>query len=184
MDPVTGEETERHSSDEEPFSALAFKIMNDPFVGKLAFFRVYSGTLDSGSYVYNSTKGKKERIGRILQMHANHREEIDRVYSGDIAAAVGLKFTTTGDTLCNEDSEVILESMVFPEPVISVAIEPKTKAGRDKMGIALAKLAEEDPTFKTYTDTETGDTIISVWASSILKLSLTVFSVNSRLKLT
>ena len=161
MDPVTGEETERHSSDEEPFSALAFKIMNDPFVGKLAFFRVYSGTLDSGSYVYNSTKGKKERIGRILQMHANHREEIDRVYSGDIAAAVGLKFTTTGDTLCNEDSEVILESMVFPEPVISVAIEPKTKAGRDKMGIALAKLAEEDPTFKTYTDTETGDTIIS-----------------------
>lgn len=135
--------------------------MNDPFVGKLAFFRVYSGTLDSGSYVYNSTKGKKERIGRILQMHANHREEIDRVYSGDIAAAVGLKFTTTGDTLCNEDSEVILESMVFPEPVISVAIEPKTKAGRDKMGIALAKLAEEDPTFKTYTDTETGDTIIS-----------------------
>ena len=161
VDPVTGEETERHSSDEEPFSALAFKIMNDPFVGTLAFFRVYSGTLDSGSYVYNSTKGKKERIGRILQMHANHREEIDRVYSGDIAAAVGLKFTTTGDTLCNEDSEVILESMVFPEPVISVAIEPKTKAGRDKMGIALAKLAEEDPTFKTYTDTETGDTIIS-----------------------
>ena len=161
VDPVTGEETERHSSDEEPFSALAFKIMNDPFVGKLAFFRVYSGTLDSGSYVYNSTKGKKERIGRILQMHANHREEIDRVYSGDIAAAVGLKFTTTGDTLCSEDSEVILESMVFPEPVISVAIEPKTKAGRDKMGIALAKLAEEDPTFKTYTDTETGDTIIS-----------------------
>ena len=161
VDPVTGEETERHSSDEEPFSALAFKIMNDPCVGKLAFFRVYSGTLDSGSYVYNSTKGKKERIGRILQMHANHREEIDRVYSGDIAAAVGLKFTTTGDTLCNEDSEVILESMVFPEPVISVAIEPKTKAGRDKMGIALAKLAEEDPTFKTYTDTETGDTIIS-----------------------
>ena len=161
VDPVTGEETERHSSDEEPFSALAFKIMNDPFVGKLAFFRVYSGTLDSGSYVYNSTKGKKERIGRILQMHANHREEIDRVYSGDIAAAVGLKFTITGDTLCNEDSEVILESMVFPEPVISVAIEPKTKAGRDKMGIALAKLAEEDPTFKTYTDTETGDTIIS-----------------------
>ena len=161
VDPVTGEETERHSSDEEPFSALAFKIMNDPFVGKLAFFRVYSGTLDSGSYVYNSTKGKKERVGRILQMHANHREEIDRVYSGDIAAAVGLKFTTTGDTLCSEDSEVILESMVFPEPVISVAIEPKTKAGRDKMGIALAKLAEEDPTFKTYTDTETGDTIIS-----------------------
>ena len=161
VDPVTGEETERHSSDEEPFSALAFKIMNDPFVGKLAFFRVYSGTLDSGSYVYNSTKGKKERIGRILQMHANHREEIDRVYSGDIAAAVGLKFTTTGDTLCNEDSEVILESMVFPEPVISVAIEPKTKAGRDKMGIALAKLAEEDPTFRAHTDQETGQTIIA-----------------------
>ena len=160
-DPATGEEVERHSSDDEPFAALAFKIMNDPFVGKLAFFRVYSGTLDSGSYVYNSTKGKKERIGRILQMHANHREEIERVYSGDIAAAVGLKFTTTGDTICNEDHEVILESMVFPEPVISVAIEPKTKAGRDKMGIALAKLAEEDPTFKTYTDTETGDTIIS-----------------------
>ena len=160
-DPATGEEVERHSSDDEPFAALAFKIMNDPFVGKLAFFRVYSGTLDSGSYVYNSTKGKKERIGRILQMHANHREEIERVYSGDIAAAVGLKFTTTGDTICNEDHEVILESIVFPEPVISVAIEPKTKAGRDKMGIALAKLAEEDPTFKTYTDTETGDTIIS-----------------------
>ena len=161
VDPVTGEETERHSSDTEPFSALAFKIMNDPFVGKLAFFRVYSGTLDSGSYVYNSVKAKKERIGRILQMHANHREEIERVYSGDIAAAVGLKFTTTGDTLCDEDHEVILESMVFPEPVISVAIEPKTKAGRDKMGIALAKLAEEDPTFKTYTNPETGDTIIS-----------------------
>ncbi|MCD8036748.1 MAG: elongation factor G [Clostridiales bacterium] len=160
-DPETGEEVERHSSDSEPFSALAFKIMNDPFVGKLAFFRVYSGTLDSGSYVYNSVKGKKERIGRILQMHANHREEIDRVYSGDIAAAVGLKSTTTGDTLCDEDHEVILESMVFPEPVISVAIEPKTKVGRDKMGIALAKLAEEDPTFKTYTNSETGDTIIS-----------------------
>ena len=160
-DPATGEEVERHSSDSEPFAALAFKIMNDPFVGKLAFFRVYSGTLDSGSYVYNSVKGKKERVGRILQMHANHREEIDRVYSGDIAAAVGLKFTTTGDTICDEDHEVILESMVFPEPVISVAIEPKTKAGRDKMGIALAKLAEEDPTFKTYTNSETGDTIIS-----------------------
>ncbi len=160
-DPATGEEVERHSSDTEPFAALAFKIMNDPFVGKLAFFRVYSGTLDSGSYVYNSVKGKKERVGRILQMHANHREEIDRVYSGDIAAAVGLKFTTTGDTICDEDHEVVLESMVFPEPVISVAIEPKTKAGRDKMGIALAKLAEEDPTFKTYTNTETGDTIIS-----------------------
>jgi len=161
IDPETGEEIERHSSDTEPFAALAFKIMNDPFVGKLAFFRVYSGTLDSGSYVHNSVKNKKERIGRILQMHANHREEIERVYSGDIAAAVGLKFTTTGDTICDEDNEVILESMVFPEPVISVAIEPKTKAGRDKMGIALAKLAEEDPTFKTYTNPETGDTIIS-----------------------
>ena len=161
IDPDTGEETERHSSDEEPFSALAFKIMNDPFVGKLAFFRVYSGTLDSGTYVYNSTKGKKERVGRILQMHANHREEIDKVYSGDIAAAVGFKLTTTGDTICDEEHEVILESMVFPEPVIEVAIEPKTKAGRDKMGVALAKLAEEDPTFKTYTNPETGDTIIA-----------------------
>ena len=161
IDPETGEETERHSSDEEPFSALAFKIMNDPFVGKLAFFRVYSGTLDSGTYVYNSTKGKKERVGRILQMHANHREEIDKVYSGDIAAAVGFKLTTTGDTICDEEHEVILESMVCPEPVIEVAIEPKTKAGRDKMGVALAKLAEEDPTFKTYTNPETGDTIIA-----------------------
>lgn len=156
-----GEETERHASDQEPFSALAFKIMNDPFVGKLAFFRVYSGVLEAGSYVYNSTKGKKERIGRILQMHANHREEISKVYSGDIAAAVGLKFTTTGDTLCDENSEVILESMNFPEPVISVAIEPKTKDGRDKMAIALSKLSEEDPTFKTYTNSETGQTIIS-----------------------
>ena len=154
-------EIERHSSDSEPFSALAFKIMNDPFVGKLAFFRVYSGVLESGSYVYNSVKGKKERIGRILQMHANHRKEIEKVYAGDIAAAVGLKFTTTGDTLCDEDNEVVLESMNFPDPVISVAIEPKTKAGRDKMGIALAKLAEEDPTFKTYTNQETGDTIIA-----------------------
>ncbi|MCL2352984.1 MAG: elongation factor G, partial [Firmicutes bacterium] len=157
-----GETTvERHSSDEEPFSALAFKIMNDPFVGKLAFFRVYSGVLDAGSYVYNPVKDKKERIGRILQMHANHREDIERVYAGDIAAAVGLKFTTTGDTLCPEDKEVVLESMNFPEPVISVAIEPKTKAGRDKMGIALSKLAEEDPTFKTYTDADSGQTIIS-----------------------
>ncbi len=161
IDPNTNEEIERHASDEEPFSALAFKIMNDPFVGKLAFFRVYSGTCEAGSYVYNSTKGKKERIGRILQMHANHREEIDKVYAGDIAAAVGFKFTTTGDTICFEDNEVILESMVFPEPVIEVAIEPKTKAGRDKMGIALAKLAEEDPTFKTYTNQDTGDTIIA-----------------------
>jgi elongation factor G len=159
--PGSEEPVERHSSDKEPFSALAFKIMNDPFVGKLAFFRVYSGSLDSGSYVFNSVKDKKERIGRILQMHANHREEIDRVYAGDIAAAVGLKFTTTGDTLCDEAHEVILESMNFPEPVISVAIEPKTKAGRDKMGIALSKLAEEDPTFKTYTDQDTGQTIIS-----------------------
>ncbi len=159
--PQSEEEVERHSSDEEPFAALAFKIMNDPFVGKLAFFRVYSGVLKSGSYVFNPVKGKKERIGRILQMHANHREEIEQVYAGDIAAAVGLKMTTTGDTLCDEDHEVILESMNFPEPVISVAIEPKTKAGRDKMGIALAKLAEEDPTFKTYTNVDTGQTIIS-----------------------
>jgi elongation factor G len=161
VDVDTGEEIVRHSDDSEPFSALAFKIMNDPFVGKLAFFRVYSGTLESGSYVYNSTKGKKERIGRILQMHANDRVEIDKVYAGDIAAAVGLKLSTTGDTLCLEDNEVILESMNFPEPVIHVAIEPKTKAGRDKLGIALSKLAEEDPTFKTYTDHETGQTIIA-----------------------
>ena len=161
IDPITGEEVERESSDEAPFSALAFKIMNDPFVGKLAFFRVYSGTMDAGSYVYNSTKGKKERVGRILQMHANHREETAKVYSGDIAAAVGFKTTTTGDTICDEDNEVILESMVFPEPVIEVAIEPKTKVGRDKMGIALAKLAEEDPTFKTYTNGDTGQTIIA-----------------------
>ena len=158
--PGTDEETARPSSDEEPFAALAFKIMADPFVGKLAFFRVYSGTLNSGSYVYNSTKDKKERVGRILQMHANKREEIDKVYSGDIAAAVGLKITTTGDTLCDDRNPVILESMEFPEPVIHVAIEPKTKAGQEKMGIALAKLAEEDPTFKTYTDEETGQTII------------------------
>lgn len=156
-----GVETERHSDDATPFSALAFKIMTDPFVGKLAFFRVYSGTLNSGSYVLNSTKGKRERIGRILQMHANHREEIPTVYSGDIAAAVGLKDTTTGDTLCDEKDVVILESMTFPEPVIHVAIEPKTKADQDKMGIALSKLAEEDPTFRTYTDQETGQTIIA-----------------------
>lgn len=155
-----GQEIERHSSDEEPFSALAFKIMTDPFVGKLAFFRVYSGVLESGSYVFNSTKGKRERIGRILQMHANHREEINTVYSGDIAAAVGLKDTTTGDTLCDEKNLVVLESMEFPDPVISVSIEPKTKADQDKMGIALGKLTEEDPTFKTYTDQETGQTII------------------------
>ncbi len=159
--PGTEEETERPSSDEEPFAALAFKIMTDPFVGKLCFFRVYSGTLTSGSHVYNSTKDNKERIGRILQMHANNREDIDIVYSGDIAAAVGLKNTTTGDTLCDEKNPVILESMEFPEPVIRVAIEPKTKAGQEKMGIALSKLAEEDPTFRTYTDDETGQTIIA-----------------------
>lgn len=159
--PDTNEETTRPSSDEQPFAALAFKIMTDPFVGKLCFFRVYSGTVNSGSYVYNSTKGKKERISRILQMHANKREEIDKVYAGDIAAAVGFKMTTTGDTLCDENDPVILESMVFPEPVISVAIEPKTKAGQDKMGIALQKLAEEDPTFKTFTNQETGQTIIA-----------------------
>ena len=159
--PGTEEEDERPSDDNGPFSALAFKIMVDPFVGKLAFFRVYSGTLDSGSYVYNSTKGKKERIGRILQMHANKREDIEKVYSGDIAAAVGLKFTTTGDTLCDEKNEIILESMDFPDPVIEIAIEPKTKAGQEKMGIALAKLAEEDPTFKTYTNEDTGQTIIA-----------------------
>ena len=157
----TGEEAERHSSDSEDFSALAFKIMTDPYVGKLTFFRVYSGTMSAGSYVYNSTKGKRERIGRILQMHANHREEIDMVYAGDIAAAVGLKDTTTGDTLCVEDDPIILESMVFPEPVIEIAIEPSTKADQEKMGIALAKLAEEDPTFRTYTDHETGQTIIA-----------------------
>lgn len=152
---------ERHASDEEPFSALAFKIVADPFVGKLAYFRVYSGTLEAGSYVYNSTKGKKERIGRILMMHANKREEVDSVSAGDIAAAVGLKDTTTGDTLCDMNSHVILEKMEFPEPVISVAIEPKTKASQEKMSIALHKLAEEDPTFRTYTDEETGQTIIS-----------------------
>ncbi len=161
VNPDTGEEDVRHTSDTEPFSALAFKIMADPFVGKLAFFRVYSGTLNSGSYVYNSVKGKKERIGRILQMHANKREEIQEVYAGDIAAAVGLKDTTTGDTLCDEKHEIILESMEFPEPVIEIAIEPKTKAGQEKMGIALAKLAEEDPTFKTYTNADTGQTIIA-----------------------
>ena len=159
---VDGElEMERHSSDEEPFAALAFKIMTDPYVGKLAFFRVYSGVLKSGSYVYNAAKGKKERIGRILQMHANTRLEIEAVYAGDIAAAVGLKDTSTGDTLCDPDHEIVLESMEFPEPVINVAIEPKTKAGQDKMGIALQKLSEEDPTFRTYTDPETGQTIIA-----------------------
>ena len=156
-----GNEVERHSSDEEPFSALAFKIMADPFVGKLAFFRVYSGTMNSGSYVYNATKQKKERVGRILQMHANKRMELEKVYSGDIAAAVGLKITTTGDTICDEAHPVILESMEFPEPVIDIAIEPKTKAGQDKMGEALAKLAEEDPTFRVSTNKETGQTIIA-----------------------
>ena len=161
INPDTEEEAESPSDDNAPFAALAFKIMADPFVGKLAFFRVYSGTLDSGSYVYNSTKGKKERIGRILQMHANKREEIDKVYAGDIAAAVGLKDTTTGDTLCDEKHPIILESMDFPDPVIEIAIEPKTKAGQEKMGIALAKLAEEDPTFKTYTNHDTGQTIIA-----------------------
>ncbi len=158
---LDGNEVERHSSDEEPFSALAFKIMADPFVGKLAFFRVYSGTVNSGSYVLNATKDKKERVGRILQMHANKRAELDKVYSGDIAAAVGFKFTTTGDTICDEQHPVILESMEFPEPVIELAIEPKTKAGQGKMGEALAKLAEEDPTFRAHTNSETGQTIIA-----------------------
>ena len=159
--PDTEEPDERKASDKEPFSALAFKIVADPYVGKLAFFRLYSGVLATGSYVYNATKGKRERIGRILQMHANHRQEIDKVYSGDIAAAVGLKTTTTGDTLCDEDNPIILESMDFPDPVIEIAIEPKTKAGQEKMGIALNKLAEEDPTFKTYTNRDTGQTIIA-----------------------
>ena len=158
---MDGNEISRKSSDEEPFSALAFKIMTDPFVGKLAYFRVYSGTVNSGSYVYNSTKGKKERVGRILQMHANKREELDKVYSGDIAAAIGFKMTTTGDTICDEQHPVILESMEFPEPVIELAIEPKTKAGQGKLGESLAKLAEEDPTFRAHTNPETGQTIIA-----------------------
>ncbi len=161
VNPETNEEEDRHASDSEPFAALAFKIATDPFVGKLCFFRVYSGTLDAGTSVLNANKDKKERIGRILQMHANHREDIDKVYAGDIAAAVGLKEVTTGETLCDEKNPIILESMEFPEPVISIAIEPKTKADQEKMGIALAKLAEEDPTFKTYTNQETGQTIIS-----------------------
>ena len=161
INPNTGEEEERKTSDEEPFAGLAFKIAADPFVGKLAFFRAYSGVLEAGSYVYNSTKQKKERIGRLLQMHANHREEIPMIYSGDICAIVGLKETTTGDTLCDEKYPIVLEQMEFPEPVIKVAIEPKTKAGQEKMTMALIKLAEEDPTFKTYTDTETGQTIIA-----------------------
>ena len=156
-----GNDVVRHSSDEEPFSALAFKIMTDPFVGKLAYFRVYSGTMNSGSYVLNSTKNKKERVGRILQMHANKREELDKVYSGDIAAAIGFKFTSTGDTICDEQHPVILESMEFPEPVIELAIEPKTKASQGKLGESLAKLAEEDPTFRAHTDQETGQTIIA-----------------------
>ena len=158
---LDGNEVQRHSSDDEPFSALAFKIVTDPYVGKLAYFRVYSGVLQAGSYVMNSTKGKRERIGRILQMHANKRQEIEEIHAGEIAAAVGLKDTTTGDTLCDEKNQVILETMEFPEPVISVAIEPKTKASQDKMALALAKLAEEDPTFRTYTDDETGQTIIA-----------------------
>ncbi|MEG1061438.1 MAG: elongation factor G [Oscillospiraceae bacterium] len=161
VNPKTDEEEVRHASDDEPFSALAFKIATDPFVGKLCFFRVYSGKLNAGSTVYNSVKDNNERIGRILQMHANHRKDIDTIYAGDIAAAVGLKNTTTGDTLCAQNAPIILESMVFPEPVIRVAIEPKTKVGQEKMGIALSKLAEEDPTFKTYTDEETGQTIIA-----------------------
>ena len=161
VNPKTDAEEERKSSDEEPFAALAFKIMTDPYVGRLSFFRVYSGTLNTGSSVLNATKGKRERVGRLLQMHANHREDLETVYSGDIAAMVGLKNTTTGDTLCDEKHPIILESMEFPEPVIRVAIEPKTKAGQEKMGVALAKLAEEDPTFRTYTDEETGQTIIA-----------------------
>ncbi len=159
--PKTDEEEDRHASDDEPFSALAFKIMTDPYVGRLSFFRVYSGTLNTGSSVLNATKSKRERMGRLLQMHANHREDLETVYSGDIAAVVGLKNTTTGDTLCDEKHPIILESMEFPEPVIRVAIEPKTKAGQEKMAIALAKLAEEDPTFRTYTDEGTGQTIIA-----------------------
>ena len=161
VNPKTEEEEDRHASDDEPFAALAFKIMTDPYVGRLSFFRVYSGTLNTGSAVLNATKNKRERVGRLLQMHANHREDLETVYAGDIAAVVGLKNTTTGDTLCDEKAPIVLESMEFPEPVIRVAIEPKTKAGQEKMGIALAKLAEEDPTFRTYTDEETGQTIIA-----------------------
>ena len=161
VNPDTDEEEVRKTDDNEPFAGLAFKMVADPFVGKLAYFRVYSGTLESGSYVYNSTKGKKERVGRLVLMHANHREEIDKVYSGDICAIVGLKETTTGDTLCDENHPIVLEKMEFPDPVIQVAIEPKTKAGQEKMTLALLKLAEEDPTFKFYTDKETGQTIIA-----------------------
>ena len=172
VNPKTDEEEVRHSSDDEPFSALAFKIMTDPYVGRLCFFRVYSGTLNTGSAVLNATKGKRERVGRLLQMHANHREDLETVYSGDIAAVVGLKNTTTGDTLCEEKHPIILESMEFPEPVIRVAIEPKTKAGQEKMGLALAKLAEEDPTFRTYTDEETGQTIIAGMGELHLEVSV------------
>ena len=161
MSPKTGEEDSRPSSDDAPFSALAFKIATDPFVGRLTYFRVYSGSITAGSSVLNATKDSRERLGRILQMHANHRQDIDVVYSGDIAGGIGFKNVTTGDTLCDEKHPIILESMNFPEPVIRVAIEPKTKAGQEKMGIALAKLAEEDPTFKTYTDEGTGQTIIA-----------------------
>ncbi|CDC74372.1 elongation factor G [Candidatus Colimorpha enterica] len=161
INPDTEEEDVRHASDEEPFAALAFKIMTDPFVGKLCFFRVYSGTIEAGSTAYNPEKRSRERFGRILQMHANERKDIDKVYAGDIAAIIGTKTTTTGDTLCDESHPIILEQMVFPEPVINVAIEPKTKAGQEKMGIALSKLAEEDPTFRTYTNEETGQTIIA-----------------------
>ena len=169
-DPATGEEIERHPKDDDPFSALAFKIATDPYVGKLCFFRVYSGTANAGETVYNSVKDKNERLGRIMQMHANHRQDIDTVYSGDIAACVGVKNTTTGDTLCDPKHPVILESLDFPEPVIRVAVEPKTKAGQEKMGIALAKLAEEDPTFRTYTDEETGQTIIAVMGELHLEI--------------
>ena len=189
INPDTGEEDERPSDDEAPFSALAFKIATDPFVGRLSFIRVYSGTVDAGTSVLNATKDKRERLGRLLLMHANHREDITKVYSGDIAAAVGFKNTTTGDTLCDEKHPIILESMNFPDPVIRVAIEPKTKAGQEKMGIALAKLAEEDPTFKTYTDEETcghqpARPSLQAWASSIWRSLSTVCCVSSRLRQT
>ena len=180
VNPDTDEEDERPADDNAPFSALAFKIMTDPYVGRLSFFRVYSGKLTTGSSVLNSTKNQKERIGRILQMHANHREDIEEVFSGDIAAAVGLKNTTTGDTLCDDNHPIILESMEFPDPVIRVAIEPKTKAGQEKMGLALVKLAEEDPTFRTWTDEETGQTLSPAWASSTWRSSSTVCSASSR----
>lgn len=172
VNPDTDEEDERPADDNAPFSALAFKIMTDPYVGRLSFFRVYSGKLTTGSSVLNSTKNQKERIGRILQMHANHREDIEEVFSGDIAAAVGLKNTTTGDTLCDDNHPIILESMEFPDPVIRVAIEPKTKAGQEKMGLALVKLAEEDPTFRTWTDEETGQTIIAGMGELHLEIDL------------